>query len=541
MRYDKGKKYSLRAAASAILLFALLLHGCFLPVLPDNDPFEISDIQEAEDTEVIVPVSVQRRYGQFTLRYDRDSSMNPITSLSSDNIILSSLLYEPLFILDENLNVHPVLCESWTTEDNITYRFLLKPNIAMSDGSTLTADDVMYTLRQAMQTGRFVNRFRIIRSIASDGELTVTVTLRSANSRFVNLLDVPIIKNDSIDSNIPPGTGPYGFSFDDSMRLNRFPSHRDYLNMPVSAIFLRQSGDNELTELFDNGELSLIWDDPASTFDIRLNRLHETHFYDTTAMQFIGFNTRLAPMRNPDVRRAIGSSIERDYIVNEIMPGQSLRAPLALSPAYRLYSEAWEPTAIHPQVEMSALLINAGLYDYDGDTFLQFPDGGGFSRFTIDFIVNSENMHKVRAAQRIATTLRRTGIDVIVRELPWGNFINALETGNFDMFYGETVLSADFDLSSLLLPGGRLNFGGTGRSDYALLIDDFLSAESETQEAEAAKILVDEIRFHAPFSPILFKRYAVYTPMAAISHASPSQSGIFREFHHWSIDLPMLA
>ena len=533
----------MRKSFVIIFLFtALFMQGCSFPSLPTVAPASTPSQIEEEEVEAPVPISTPNAIGRFILRYDPEASLNPITSLSSENIILSSLFYESLFVLDGDLRVQPDLCETWSTEDNKTYVFEIKPDIMMSDGDLMTAEDVAYSLRQAMSTGRYVNRLTNIRSVVSDGEFTVTVTLDTENSRFIYLLDVPIIRDGSIENTIPPGTGPYRFAFGGAMQLNRFSQHRDYADLPAHTIYLRKCADNELTELFDNGELSLIWDDPADTFDIRLNRLHETRFYNTTTLQFIGFNTRLAPMRNADVRRAIGISIERDEIVSDIIPGQSLAAPLALSPAYRLYSEDWMPSAVHPLREMSYLLFSrAGLQDFDEDTFLDYPDGaGGFTPFTLDFIVNSENTHKVQAAQRIASTLRRAGINVAVRELPWANYMNALQLENFDMFFGETVISADFDFSSLLLPEGSLNYGGMGSTFYAPLIDEFLSAHSDHEERIAAKNLVDAVRENAPFVPILYKRYAVYSPMAAISGASHGQSGIFRTISEWSIDFTML-
>ena len=537
-----NKRHSLRLVIIVLLLLALVLQGCMLfPAAQSGATVPQPPPPEEEAEEPVVPISVPRVRGRFTLRYDPESPINPIISLSSDNIILSSLMYESLFVLDGNLNVQPVLCESWTTEDNITYRFELRAGISMSDGTTMTAEDAAYSLRQAVRIGRFANRLRNIRSITTDGNMTLVVVLHSPHNRFVNLLDVPIIKSGSIEYRVPPGTGPYIFSDSDEMRLERFAGYRRFLDLPVSSIYLRQCGDHELTELFDNGELSLLWDDPSNVFDIRINRFHETRFYDTTALQFIGFNTRIAPLRDQNLRRAIGFSIERDYIVSEIMPGQSLAAPLAISPAYRLYNPQWESSAAHPHRAMAALLFESGFEDHDNDTFLEYPDGGGgFMKFTIDFIVNSENTHKVQAAHRIASSLRRTGINVVVRELPWPNFINALELKDFDMFYGETVLSADFDISSLVLPGGRLDYGGMGNAENRLLIDNFLSAGSDASERAAARLLCEDINIHAPFVPILYKRYAIYTPMGAVSGAEPSQSGVFRSFTDWLIDLTML-
>jgi len=324
------------------------------------------------------------------------------------------------------------------------------------------------------------------------------------------------------------------------MRLDRSPDHRDYNRLPISTIYLRACGDSELTELFDDGKLSLLWDDPADVFDIRLNRLHDRRFYDTTMLQFIGFNANHIALRDPDVRRAIAVSIERQHIIDTVLSGHALAAPLALSPAFYLYDTDWERRDLPPLREMAELLVRAGLEDANDCSFLELSDGfGGYFEFTIDFIVNSENTYKVRAAHMITNTLRRNGLDVTVRELPWDRFMNALQTGNFDMYYGEMMLGADFNLTPLLLPGG-LNYGKTASSDYRPYLEDFLTAREDEWISWAAKRLIDEIMFNAPFAPILYKRHAVYTPIGAIFGAEPSQSGVFHNFPDWTINLYML-
>jgi len=170
------------------------------------------------------------------------------------------------------------------------------------------------------------------------------------------------------------------------------------------------------------------------------------------------------------------------------------------------------------------------------------PDGmGGYRRFTLNFIVNIENSHKLAAVNAIAESLRQFGFDINVRTLPWGDFVNALETGNFDMYYGETLLGADFDFSALLLPGEHnLNFGNTGNTAFLPYIQNFLSAETREEVSHAGEELNLAITQQAPFIPILYKRYAIYSHMGAITGASPTQSGVFHNFHEWTIDLLML-
>jgi len=526
-----------------VLIPAIFLQGCMFSDVPAAETPSPSETPQLESPpSAPTQVSSPAKIGKFTLRYDPKSALNPITSTSTDNILLSSLLYESLFILDGNLNVEPLLCESWSTDDDYTYSFVIKSNIAMSDGSLLTADDVAYTLKQATQKDRFYNRFRDINSITSDGDLTVKIVLNTENSQFIRLLDVPIIKYGSINDKVPPGTGPYVYSGGDSMQLDRFPQYRDYLKLPVTTIYLRECDDNEAAELFDDGELSLLWDDPSDTTELRLNRLHDKRYYETTALQFIGFNMRSVALKDPDVRRAIGYSIDRQYITENIMPRQTLAAPLAISPAYSLYDTQWENTIYDPQTEMAALLTRAGLSDNDEDSYLEYPVGPDqYQKFSLDFIVNSDNSYKVQVANLIAEALRRTGFDITVRELTFDAFTSALKSGDFDMYYGELVLSADFDFSTLLLPGSRHNYGGTGNTEYKMYIDDFLSAQTDEGIKAAAKQLCNEITINSPFVPVVYKRYVIYTPTGAVSGSSPSQSGIFNNFTGWTIDFTMLS
>jgi ABC-type transport system substrate-binding protein len=221
--------------------------------------------------------------------------------------------------------------------------------------------------------------------------------------------------------------------------------------------------------------------------------------------------------------------------------GPTIASPVAISPIFDMYDPNWELRG-DLLVEMGLLIERAGLVDADSIGFLSMPDGfGGYRRFTLDFIVNIENTHKRDAAQRIAENLRQFGFNVNVRELQWNEFTAALQEGRFDMYYGETQLGADFDLSPLLLPGdGNLNFGNTGNNAFRPLIHNFLAAETQEDISFAGEQLNLAITQLAPFIPILYKRHAIYSHVGAIVNASPSQSGVFHNFHEWTIDLFML-
>jgi ABC-type transport system substrate-binding protein len=254
-------------------------------------------------------------------------------------------------------------------------------------------------------------------------------------------------------------------------------------------------------------------------------------------MQFLGFNTRGEALRDGQLRRALGLAADRRAIAESVMLGHATPAPLALPPSYRLYDAAWERSVGDPLVEMSAIFSRAGMTDADSDAYLEYlSPSGEYVPFSIDFIVNAENDYKVAAAERIAETLRRVGVQITLRALPWAAYAEALESGDFDLYYGETRLPADFDLSALLLPGGALDYGGVEPGEYAPYLTAFLSASDDAAEAAAAVALCRKIQTDAPFIPILYKRYAAHTGRGVVNGLSPSQSGVFYGVADWTIN-----
>jgi len=529
----------------SVIFLALLLQGC--GILPSAMPvYDIEDYPQPigvmyynnpkplTEPRVLTP-------GMFTLRFDPNSSFNPLTTLNRDNMLVTSLLFETLFELDRNLIPRPVLVENWTYLDGMNLELEIKQGIIMADGNPMTANDVAYSIRQAARIGRFANRFRSLSSVTVTDDYTVLIELTAPNRRFHHLLDIPIMRNGTSGQSQPVGTGPYRFLFQGATHLSPDPNSRFSGDLPLRLINLRECLDTQLTELFDTGELSLLWDDPHDFFEIRLNRLRETRYFETTNMVFLGFNSNHVALQNPDIRRAIGVAIDRTYITENIMrPGLTIPSPLALSPAFHLYDEAWEHMYFPPLEIMGVLLLNRAGLVYSDDPFLSLPDGlGGYRPFTIDFIVNIENPHKVRTAYNIANTLRRNGLNTIVRELPWDRFVSALNSGNFDMFLGEIQLGADFDLTPLLLPG-PLNFGGTASTIYEPFLSDFLASATDDELRWSAQRLITMVTENAPFAPILFKRHAVYSPIGAISGANPSQTNVFFNITDWNVNLYML-
>ena len=517
-----------------VISAALLLTLCSCISSDTVDPADVTPAVTPSSN--VAAVSLADDF--FTIRFESAYSFNPITGTSPDNMALVPLMYEGLFVLNEKMEAEPVLCEEFASSDGIHYTFKLKSGIAMRDESTLTATDVKYTLTEAMQDGRYSGRLVIIDSITAIDALTLNITLKSINRKLPELLDIPIIKTGTIDQNYPPGSGPYNYDKTGVPRLVSFENYRDAGKIPVQIIYLRDCSNAELSMMFSSQSVDLFWDDPADSSEINIRSDHEIRYYDTTILQFIGFNTKNSLLANADLRRAFGLIIDRKQIISDVYSSHATAAPLVLSPLYRYYDTVWANSTTDPLAKLSEIFASLEMDDADSNGYLEIPNGsGGWTPITLKFIVNGDNPYKVQAAQMITDTLKTVGIDVNLEKYSWDKYKLALENGSFDMYYGDVCLPASYDLTALLSPGGSLDYGLAGHAEYQSRIEKFLAASSADEEKDAAKKMCAYIGEFAPIIPVLYRQFNVHTNKNVVSGMNPTQSNIFYGLTGWEITL----
>ena len=128
---------------------ALLLSGCWTEAPVESANGLLGDQEPADQQEeVILPAA-------FTLPYDPDQTLDPVTCADGMQQVAGSLIYEGLFRLDRQLEPQPWLCQSYTYDAaSLTYTFTLRSGVTFSDGSPLTAADAAATLRRAKSSQR---------------------------------------------------------------------------------------------------------------------------------------------------------------------------------------------------------------------------------------------------------------------------------------------------------------------------------------------------------------------------------------------------
>ncbi|MFF2364124.1 ABC transporter substrate-binding protein [Streptomyces sp. NPDC058122] len=147
----------------------------------------------------------------------------------SDYLIIS-LLYDTLTIPGDTSNTVPRLAASWKPSTDLkTWRFTLAEGATFHDGTPVTAEDVVWSLKRLRNTPAGSARLPGIRPASIKAEDAKTVVLHSdypnADLPLLTRLTTFVLKKDTKDSQIAtaPGTGPFKLDWyrDGNARLVR--------------------------------------------------------------------------------------------------------------------------------------------------------------------------------------------------------------------------------------------------------------------------------------------------------------------------------
>lgn len=505
-----------RIGALGLALVLLLLSACGGPESPEPTPSPSS---------TVTPVSVEP--ASFTLPYYPDSGFHPITGSNRTNLALGGLVYEGLYEVDPSFEAQPVLAVSSTlSEDGLTWTFTLRQGVTFTDGTALTAQDVVTSLNLARESALYSARLAAITSVTA-GEGTVVIRLSAPNGVLPVLLDVPIVRG---EGDRPLGTGPYVLSGSGSeLSLTARQGWWRGETLPVASISLYPIQEtDDLLYAFDTREISMVYTDLTGSNALGFAGSYETLDYPTTVLLYVGFNTRSGLCRDAALRRALSYGMDRSTVATALLSRHAQAAALPFHPDSALWDDTLAGGLAYAPQTMLEQLEEAG-WSRSGETMVK-----GRQALSLRLLVNQENTYKVGVADYLATSLSQSGVAVTVEKLPWESYTAALAKGDFDLYLGEARLTADFDLSPLLVSGGALNYGGFSNATITTLVSSLRGATGEARPAAAAA-LVQELAQQAPFVPLCFKSWSLLSQWGQVSGLTATQQNVFYQFWSWSV------
>jgi peptide/nickel transport system substrate-binding protein len=527
-----NKKYGAFLLTAALTL--ALFNGCAVETGEGTDTHENYEVGGVSGQTLTAGYAVDK---VFSLNLDGSRSLNPISTTSSANMLVDQLVYDTLFEVDGNFEVSSRLVKSWeTTDDGTTWLFTLDTTVPFQDGSTLSAQDAAYSVQRAQRTAFYGPRLSPIYGVSAMDSGLLMISLQYPDMQFPSRLVVPVVKNGTMNDDVPPGSGPYMYS-EDRSRLEIFPEYPDADKLPIGTIYLKEFTDaGEIISAFEDSLVDLVLNDPTGANNLGYGGSNEVRYYTTTSMHYLGFNTYSYFLCYPEYRRALNYAVDRETIVRQAMYGNAEEATLPINPQSALYDSGLASSLSYDLGKSVQELASVDVTDHDMDGKLEYMVTGIPIEIHINFIVCSDSSAKLAAARIITEDLQSIGLTVELRELNWRDYSKALEEGDFDMYYGEVKLPADFDLTDLLSNDGSLNYGGFQDVGYEGAIAAYLAADEENR-AISCNNMCAQIAQYATIIPVCFEKAEVITHRGVETGMTPNQYNIFNHITDWKIAL----
>ncbi len=354
------------------------------------------------------------------LYWQAASTLNPYLSGGTKDIEAGSLILEPLARYDEQGNLVPWLVEEIPTlenggiaEDLMSITWKLTPGILWSDGTPLTAEDVVFTGEYCLNDEMGCNAasyFTDVESVEAVDDLTVRVNFSVPKpfpyGPFVGA-EAPVLQKaqfedctgaaaqNCTEENFGPiGTGPYkvtDFRANDVVVYEANENYREADKPAFSQIIFKGGGDaaSAARAVLETGEADYAWNlqvepeileqmaaagrgEIVTSFGTSVERIlvnltdDDPSLGENRSLYMEGENPHPF-LSDPAVRRALSLAIDRQLLV-DVGYGAAGRPGCNILPAPEIYASTANDECLTQDIEQAnQILDEAGWIDSDGD------------------------------------------------------------------------------------------------------------------------------------------------------------------------------
>jgi peptide/nickel transport system substrate-binding protein len=466
------------------------------------------------------------------------------------NYMVAVLAQESLLSVSPTGELQPGLASSWKQSDSRTYVYEIRPGVTFTDGTVLTADDVVASIEwimDAANSSQLAYAYAGVESVKATTASEVTIVLKSADAAFswtptagtllvTSRAYLQAHKGGDIGTatSLLLGTGPYritGFAADDHVALERNDawwggkSHVKSLKLSFipdagTRLVAMQSGSID-------GALNL-GSDEAKGWESAAN---VTYTSDRSVVS-LAFDTSKAPWNDLHVRKAVAHAADRSGYVSGLLRGQGTVASALPSP------DMWANLLTTPQVDAGYAAIPGFGFDLKAAA-AELAQSATPHGFTADLHYPASGPQLGQAALALAASLKKIGITLNVKEVTLEAWIAELGSGShplqFLWYYPTTG-----DPSELTNPylDGTAIAGGTNIAHYdnAAVNASLAAATASTDAAARGKDLMSALQASGadlPYLPLWWAKTA-----SAFSHKLVvTQTGPYAYIGPWATRL----
>jgi peptide/nickel transport system substrate-binding protein len=268
-------------------------------------------------------------------------NFNPLFAASEPELTVSHLVFSSLFKYDINGNLTGDLADSWSVDSTgRIYTVHLRPNIQWSDGTPITANDVVYTIdtiQDPATDSPLADNWEHVQVTAVNPQ-TVTFTLPTTFPPFIYSLTLGIIpqhilasipdyelRTAAFDTDPSVGSGPFAFqdsqAFSNDTEIRLIKNANYYGGAPLLNGFdvYAYNDYSTMVSAFSSGDISAA-SDLVPQDAIQLEKKTGVQVTESPLMNetFAFFNMDSPVLQDSRVREALADATNKTAIVNEL-------------------------------------------------------------------------------------------------------------------------------------------------------------------------------------------------------------------------------
>lgn len=486
------------------------------------------------------------------------SGINPLSPVGLVSTYVAGLMFPPLVELDSNLEYQPMLADSIETEDNTTFTIKLNENAKWTDGTPVTADDVIFTLKlmsNVKVASNYAYIFATIEGLDDAGYLpegedeisgvskvddhTLTIKTKAPTTLDIfkdtigrNLMTLPQaalkdiapedINTSDFMQNPTVTSGPYkmvNYNRDHFVEMEANPDY--FKGAPkIEQLNFKVLQGTAVAAQLQSGEIDMNIPSagviPISDYE-NVKALEHVTTVDgpPIATQFMYVNENSVP--DAKQRQAISYAMNREMIVNNLLKGSGEVVDDFFTSYSPYKDESQQPVAYDPEKAKSLL-----------------AESGWDSGKTLTLSVLSGDATLEQAANIVAENLNAVGVKVQIQMLDLATLLDRIVKMEYDLGILTVSLTPVNPLPDIayFLSEGNPNAYKNEEVDNLL---NSLSAEVDEEKimdyySQLQAILKEDVPM-----PSIYATKALGAVNNRVTGATPQDFGMFINVHEWDV------
>lgn len=465
----------------------------------------------------------------------KTTAIRPLAPIERDFMSIYDLMYDGLMFINDDYLPECALAESYTHTGK-TWTFKLREDLYFSDGTPVTANDVVATVNwilnkvktaeeaqaadpsgAAYDKGYYMNLKYFVTSVSARDDRTVVIKSSRNYFGFLYAMTFPILPAWALEMDNPPGTGAYMLEYfqpGEKLTLTVNPHWWQTQPQVKSIQFLMYQQPSQVIEAYEYARVDAAFTRQIASAQYKSGTTSLALDYRTNQLECLLMNHSAFPLNSKNVREAIRYLIDVDYIARQIYNGMVERTNTPFIAGSWMYNDGLDAYFQQDPAKALALLDEDGWSDTNDDGILDKPNDKGESvMLELDLYVYEEPDNDVRleTANYIKDTLESYGFKVNIITVSYAQASQKLGAGAFDLCLASYAMDVCPDAGFMLIAGNTGNYSRYRSTAMTDLCSDLRNQMTQPDYQRVLMQIQEQFAKDCPFICFFYRSGTVLT------------------------------